>query len=776
MNPSRKRSMVRRVFTLVPVALAMLLAAAVFELRATGAPRPAANAVTSSDDPSVEILRKLKDEGDRAKPQEIQDLANLRTRVALTGLMEVYDLMKTTFMKREVVRTLSLFDGIADAEQPALQKMMDVATSANEPELREAALDALGLCQSHGKDYLRMIVNSPAEDGVREKAIKLHVKMATKDDFVWYRELYKPKVVPKTDREREKEEKEAKEAKKKAEKEAKEKERNKNKKDDKEEEAAKPKTVASLNSIRFIAFTTLASALTVDELVEATTKDAYAKIRRGALEELASRGDKKTFEFAEDIFKNDAELPENRVIAARVMAKIQGTKVAPEFIKRATNVESPVELRRGVAEILIGFNDEGINKDLIGELGKGKGTGEKLFQIYAVRSLKDEHVDKVLLRMLQDKDKDVVVAAAKILGERKYKDALSPLKKLWEKGNKEREVMRAALDATAMIRQGDAAWLDELLVMTKSEDPELRTLALDGLANSTDKKHVDKLIAALDDPNWSTRLVALEALERMRMKEAISAIIIRMQKEEGRMANEFANTLWRLTGQPYADNAQGWGNWWKENGANFQILSDADLEKVKSGEEEWRLRQTTRVDSKFFGIRIISHRVIFIIDVSGSMDWGLANDYKGRKDAKRIEVAKEELTKCVKGLDPSALFNILTFSSDSQRWIEGSLAAANEKNRDSAVAYVEKLKPFGGTNLYGAIQDAFKDPDVDTIFIMSDGEPSMGDETEPLVIREHVKSWNEHRKIVINTIAIAGQFQILEWLAEDSGGTHVKFE
>jgi len=60
--------------------------------------------------------------------------------------------------------------------------------------------------------------------------------------------------------------------------------------------------------------------------------------------------------------------------------------------------------------------------------------------------------------------------------------------------------------------------------------------------------------------------------------------------------------------------------------------------------------------------------------------------------------------------------------------------------------------------------------------VMSDGEPSVGDVVDPLMIREHVKSWNEHRGIVLNTIAIGGQFQILEWLAEDSGGTHVKFE
>jgi len=132
--------------------------------------------------------------------------------------------------------------------------------------------------------------------------------------------------------------------------------------------------------------------------------------------------------------------------------------------------------------------------------------------------------------------------------------------------------------------------------------------------------------------------------------------------------------------------------------------------------------------------------------------------------------------KCVGGLDPSAFFNVVIFSSGVEKWIDGSLAAASQKNRDEAKAYIEKIGANGGTNLYGAVKEAFEDKDVDTIFILSDGEPSVGEETDPVVIREHVKAWNEHRGIVINTIQIAGQFQVLDWLAEDSGGTHVKYE
>ncbi|MBL8857323.1 MAG: HEAT repeat domain-containing protein [Planctomycetes bacterium] len=712
---------------------------------------------------AAELVKELKAESDRAKPELIKQLANLKTREALDGMLEVYDAMQTIFMKREVVRAMPAFDGVPDAEQPALQKLMNVATESGEFELREAALDALGACRGKGKDFLRMIVVSEAEDSVRERAMKLHVKVGSKDDFAWYSELYSPKD-DRTDKEKEQDAREAKKR---------EKEQEKNK--DKDGEAPKKQRRININPIRLTCFQAIASTLTIDELMKAR-KDPYAKIRRASLEEMAGRGDKKTLEFAEDILKNDAEAAENRVIAARIIAGIEGTKAAPDFMKRATNNVSPIELRRGLAEILIGFNDERINKELIGDLGRGRGTGEKLFQIYAVRGMKDERVDKALVRMLVDKDPEVVVACAKILGERKYTDALGPLRKLWEKANKNRDVMRAGITATAMIRQGDPTWIEELIELTKSEDPELRSLALDGLGNSADKKHLDKLVAALDDPNWSTRLAALEALERLHMKEVISPVIARMAKEEGRMQNEFANALWRMTGQPFSDNAEGWTNWWKNNSDKFQLLSDADLEKVKTGEEEWRLRQTTRVESKFFGIRIISHRVIFIIDVSGSMDEGLANDYRGKQVKNRMEVAKTELSKCIEGLDAGALFNIYPFSSDVERWVDGSLAAANEKNRTDAVAYVGKLGPFGGTNLYGAIKAAFQDPDVDTIFLMSDGEPSQGEVLEPTVIREHVAAWNEHRKIVINTIAVGGQFRILEWLAQDSGGTHVKFE
>lgn len=727
-----------------------------YTLEAALAFAPAVQAPSEAD-----ILKEIKAEGDKVKPERVKDLANCRTRTAMEAMLELYNSFETIFMKREVVRALAKFDGVADAEQPALQKMMDVATQSKEIELRTAAIDALGECGVHGKDFLVLIIESAAEDKLRERAMTSHLRLHDKGDLDWYKLLYKPKKDDADDK------KGGKPAPKPPKKDP------KKDKDKPEEELPANKKGRPINPLRFMAFEALASNMTPEELLEAT-KDGFHKIRCKALEELDRRSDKRVRELAEKVMKSDGDMPANRVLGAQIVAKTDGPKCADDLIKLATQQPTPLELRRGIADIVIAWNDDKLNKQMIAELTRGK-EYDKLFYIAALAKVQDKRVADGLEHLLGDKDLDVVVNAAKTIAQRGQKESIDKLTKMIGKG-KERNAMRAALDALTVLRRGDAAWIDDLIGLTKHDDPEVRNLALQALGETKEKKALEKLVAALSDENWSVRLAALDALEHLKMKEAIGPIIERMAKEEGRMLQEFSLALWRLTGQGFQENAKGWDSWWKGVADRFEFLTEEQLNQVKTGEEEYRLKQTTRVEQKFFGIRIISHRVIFIIDVSGSMQELLNSEYEGKTAQPRMEVAKRELERCVMGLDTSAFFNIVTFSSDVDRWVDGTLSVANEKNRSAAKEYVGKLMAAGGTNLYGAVKDAFRDLDVDTIFILSDGEPSVGEETDPTVIREHVKAWNEHRGIQINTIAVGGQFQVLEWLAGDSGGTHVSFD
>ena len=165
--------------------------------------------------------------------------------------------------------------------------------------------------------------------------------------------------------------------------------------------------------------------------------------------------------------------------------------------------------------------------------------------------------------------------------------------------------------------------------------------------------------------------------------------------------------------------------------------------------------------------------MLFIIDVSGSMNEPLRSRYVGEQGKPRIDVAKELLSAAIKGLEDNALFNIVTFSGGVDEWLEKGVAESNGKSRDEALEYVDRLGAAGGTNLYGSLVAAFEDEDIDTIFVLSDGEPSVGELIDPQLIREAVKEMNATRGVVIHTVAVGGTFSILEWLAEDTGGTHV---
>ncbi len=734
---------------------------------------PAAQPDPAARDAIDDLTSKIRSNGDSADPKWLGELAGQQSRRAAEALIGLYDEFHTVFMQREVVRVLTQFDGIAEAEQPALQKLTDVATQSPAAELREAALDSLGRCASKGKDFLAFIVQSPVEDSVRERAMENHVHLSDRSDFPWYREIYKPTPPDeKTVKEQKEKEKREKKARKKGD----------------GEQAPPERKLYSLNSLRLMAFEVVVSDLTADEVAEAV-HDGYHKICGAALLDLERRVDPRTLELATGWFKKLDGRPETRVVGAEIMARLSGAKTSDEFIKRAKNVDTPRELRFALAELLAGFKDPAVDRELVLDIGKGR-PEDKIFILHAVRDLSDEKVNKAVHRLLADKDPEVVVAACELLAHRGDKEALPLLQKMVEKG-KDPAILRAVFDALAVIRAQDPGWIPELTSLTANADSEVRAIALEALGKSGDKGTLERLIAALDDPNWSVRLTALEGLEGLRVKEGVAAIIERMAKEEGRLLHDMASALYRLTGQPYQDNAVNWANWWQKESATFEVLSKERFERIHKSETEYSLRQTTRGrsgeewrlkkveqagESKFFGIQIISHRVLFVIDVSGSMEEAVRNEFLDGTPMTRLQVAKRELKKCIEALEPGAFFNIVTFSSDVERWMEGALAAANTENREQAIMYVTDLLTGGGTNLYDAIQHAFEDQDVDTIYVMSDGEPSVGGETEPFVIREHVQQWNEHRKIEINTIGIGGQFQILEWLAEDSGGTHVKFE
>lgn len=691
-------------------------------------------ALAPAQDVAADVADLLRHKDD-ADPALITRIAATKSREGAEGLVRAYEAVGSILRKREVLAALGSFDGVPDAEQPALAKVAQVAGSAEEPELRDAALSALGQSKRLGKHFLRQLVDSEASDAVREPALREHVRMAAAEDGEWYKRIWNLKQEQRKDKD--------------------------------------GKILgAELNPIRELAFAGVQAFLSEDEVVEAMRREVDPKIRRAALNELKRRNSPKLGEMAAWVLDRVDFPGPDRAEAARILIDRDGPKVVGTFLELAKKRDVTTEdLRAEMARLIAALNDDATNKKVQKLVGKGK-PHEKVFALIAAEKTADL---KLVRKDLADPAIEVRRAASRVLGSRRDRDALPELRAMLAKGKNPGD-QRLAVEAISAIEQGSSAWLAELVGLCAHADANVRNTAVEQLGLGRNLKHTPVLLQALEHADWSTRLAAVDALAEMRDKKSVGPLIERLGKDPGRLARRIGEVLWTFTAQPFDDDAGRWKQWWSEAGAGagFELATAKEVEKAEQARELQRLRARTRAPAQFFGLQIESHRVIFVIDVSGSMLESMYGHYVGKRGAARIDVAREQTIAAIRNLDPAALFNVYAFSSGVARWREESAGTSDEASRAAAIEWVERLGAQGATNIYDSLKLAFADKDVDSIYLMSDGEPTNGEVIDPHRIREDVAFWNKHRKIKIHTVAIGANLELLEWLAADAGGKHVK--
>ena len=131
----------------------------------------------------------------------------------------------------------------------------------------------------------------------------------------------------------------------------------------------------------------------------------------------------------------------------------------------------------------------------------------------------------------------------------------------------------------------------------------------------------------------------------------------------------------------------------------------------------------------------ISQDVIFVIDVSGSMQ------------GEKIEQAKGALEFCVNALSTKDRFDIINFSSSINNF-QGRLDYAGSERKENARYFIQKLSAAGGTNINEALNSAFRliEPAKErltTIILLTDGLPTEG-ETDVSKILQNSRNENKN--------------------------------
>ena len=471
-----------------------------------------------------------------------------------------------------------------------------------------------------------------------------------------------------------------------------------------------------------------------------------------------------------------------------------------------------------------------------------KDTPSRVEAILTLEGHEDAEIVEVLLPKLKEPDSEIVRAVVRVFSSFKSKPPIEALLAAL-KGDKNEAVRTGILRALAEGKYpdigpavqaclGDKAWdvrrraVQAVLASGRPEipaaiaplcsdpEPAVRCTAMDGLTALASDKVVAPAIVALGDNTWQVRQSAISALRKVRSADAVEPLIKTLEKEQGVLVPEISETLACLTGQDFGADAEKWQTWWAGTKATFTLPSAEAIaylrtrHEARTGGPPREYQKSGAVE--YHGIDSPSRSILFIIDVSGSMESVVTEKERfeaGRYPSfKRIDIVKTELQRTIDHLEPFVNFNVIAFATDVDYW-KKQLVPANVLNKSAAKDWAGNLEAIGGnskedlaavglggsanldkgkTNTYGALMAGLSVKpgmrtgekgyavEVDTIFFLSDGRPTVGDFVDPDDILRELVAANELRKVKIHTIAI-GEFQkdFMRKIAEKSGGVFV---
>ena len=385
------------------------------------------------------------------------------------------------------------------------------------------------------------------------------------------------------------------------------------------------------------------------------------------------------------------------------------------------------------------------------------------------------------------------------------------------RGAKEWALRAAAARIAALAPDEASSKLTLAESFAKDSDPRVKVAALDALTTATGTSWHDAVVAAVADADWGVQLLASRLAGEREVGKAIPALITALSTCSPRVGDEIVGALRKLTGQRMDAFPEPWAKWWEANRDKWGA-DGRPLQPVVSTP-----RQS---DIDMYGLKVKSNRVLFIIDISGSMklekkvtpppaptppekpkgpvtgdDAPMGepkpsdpkpSDPKKDEPVKpaepgaslfvgpKIDFARQELKRALQKLPKDAMINIIAFNHAVTQWMP-KMVQATDANKELAFAWFRDLQPSGSTYVDGALRLAFKmagmgaydkaypGVGVDTIVLLSDGAPTDSDSRDsklmdPEEILKHVTEWNSQKRVIIHCVSIDNVYQGIEFM------------
>jgi HEAT repeat protein len=501
------------------------------------------------------------------------------------------------------------------------------------------------------------------------------------------------------------------------------------------------------------------------DLVLAASVDKYAPLQSQAIRDLQILGHPSAGKRALEL----AEMRPVQVTVGEAVAEVLGMrgdgKAVAAMMAMLEDPQLPANVRKSIVEQLRMLRADGAIAAMVKGL-KHKEAAVRAVAAEVLAGIQRLDVTKALLaRVRREKDPVVLALMLEALGDHGDPAALPTLLK--QAGKRRHDAPRAAaIRGLARLGFHHPKVRALLLDLLSSRDEESRILALDAAAASGDESVVPDVVPNLAHEVWQVRLAAVQALDRLRPRAAIAPLIARLEVEEAeRVRDAIAGALFRMTGMNLYDDGAIWARWWAEHEQGFTVP-----EAIPTLPEQ----HVGGTQAGFYGIPIKSERVVFVIDQSGSMSAaGLQRNDDEAEDLNRLDVAIREVLGAVAKLKNRAYVNVILFHTTIHPW-KPALQRLNAANRGTLERHLRSKSPTGGTNLYDGLELALRTPDVDTIFLLSDGFPGSGKYVATADILRAVRRENQTRRIAIHCISIGMDSDLMQRIAAENAGRYVR--
>lgn len=464
----------------------------------------------------------------------------------------------------------------------------------------------------------------------------------------------------------------------------------------------------------------------------------------------------------------------------------------------------------------VGFPTSACAEDVAARFEEQYKSKEPQERLKAVESLRDAP-DAVKFELVSEEvigkepRADVVARAVAVLERIEDPEVVERVIQAAKKGKPEQRMLY--LEALGRHREHDGAHAAALELL-EDKSPYVRGMAAYVLGEHRRDDALEPLLELLGDEAWQVQAAALESLPRLTDKEAVRAramaLVEYMENASGRMREDAGDALLRITGKRIGTDAEAW-RVYLETGKEPEPEESEEGGAVTGGGYG---NQTSK--PHFYGIDVTSEKVVIVLDVSLSMNDALdidldrlrretsrrravtggdgpppdaspedqGYDIPWWKIKSRLDLARYQTINLIAQLQPEQSFELILFSTKVKPWM-GRLVPATSNNKQKAIHLLENLIPEDKTNTWGAITAAFdlldnerksygKGPD--TMYLVTDGAPSIGDIVDPDQIYEATMQLWKVAQIRIHCIGIGVNLKFMRKLCRRTGGTAKFFD